>query len=152
GGAFLHTRECSVRRNCREYECVTAPCRNLRTIDLTTLIIGRQAHKQGEVMLSRFGKSLVFLLTLGMLASGQTVPAGTRITVRTDSQINSASAHVGQSFNANLVRDLVLGGKTIAKAGAPAKGKVTYAKSSGRLHAPGQVTIRLTSIQLADGK
>ena len=103
-------------------------------------------------MLSRFGKCMVFLLTLGMLASAQTVPAGTRITVRTDSQINSASAHVGQSFNANLLRDLVVNGKTIAKAGAPAKGKVTYAKSSGRLHDPGQLTIRLTSIQLAHGR
>ena len=103
-------------------------------------------------MLSRFGKCMFFLFTLGMLASAQTVPAGTRITVRTDSQINSANAHVGQSFNANLRRDLVVDGKTIAKAGAPAKGKVTYAKSSGRLHAPGQVTIRLTSIRLANGR
>ena len=103
-------------------------------------------------MLNRVGKTLFFLLALGMLASAQTVPAGSRITVRTDSQINSGTAHVGQSFHANLVRDLVVNGKTIAKAGAPAKGKVTYVKSSGRLHAPGQVTIRLISIQLADGK
>lgn len=103
-------------------------------------------------MLSRRGNSIVFLLTIGMLASAQTVPAGTHITVRTDSQINSSSAHVGQSFNANLVRDVVVDGKTIAKAGAPAKGKITYAKSSGRLHAPGQLTIRLTSMQLVDGK
>ena len=103
-------------------------------------------------MLSRFGKCLVFLLALGIFVAAQNVPAGTRITVRTDSQINSANAHVGQSFNANLARDLAVGGKTIAKAGAPAKGKVTYAKSSGRLHAPGQLTVRLTSIRLADGK
>lgn len=103
-------------------------------------------------MLNRLGKCMAILLTLGMLASAQTVPAGTSITVGTDSQISSANAHVGQSFNANLLRDLVVGGKTIAKAGAPAKGRVTYAKSSGRLHGPGQVTIRLTSIQLADGK
>ena len=103
-------------------------------------------------MLNNFGKCLFALLTLGMLAAAQAVPAGTRITVRTDSQINSASAHVGQSFHANLVRDLVVSGKTIAKAGAPAKGKVSYAKSSGRLHAPGQLTVRLTSIQLANGK
>src|SRR5260370_15472130 len=87
-----------------------------------------------------------------MSSLAKPVPAGTRIAVRTDSQINSASAHVGQSFHANLVKDLVVDGKTIAKAGAPAKGKVAYAKSSGRLHAPGQVTIRLTSIQLRDGK
>jgi hypothetical protein len=103
-------------------------------------------------MLSRFGKVIVFLLTLEMLALAQTVPAGTRITVRTDSQISSASAHTGQLFHANLVKDLVVNGKTIAKAGAPAKGKVTYAKSSGRLHAPGEVTIRLILIQLKDGK
>ncbi len=103
-------------------------------------------------MLSRCAKGLFVLLTVGMLASAQSVPAGTRITVRTDSQINSASAHVGQAFHANLTKDLVVKGKTIAKAGAPAKGKVTYAKSSGRLHDPGEVTIRLTSIQLANGK
>jgi hypothetical protein len=104
-------------------------------------------------MLSRFGKAVVFLLlTLGVLLSAQTIPAGTHITVRTDSQINSASAHVGQAFHANLVKDLVVAGKTIAKAGAPAKGKITYTKPSGRLHAPGEVTIRLTSIQLADGQ
>jgi hypothetical protein len=103
-------------------------------------------------MLSGFGKTAVFLIALGISALAQTVPAGTRITIRTDSQINSSSAHVGQSFHANLVKDLVVNGKTIAKAGAPAKGKVTYAKSSGRLHAPGQVTIRLTSIELRDGK
>jgi hypothetical protein len=103
-------------------------------------------------MLSRFGQTIVFLLALGMSALAQTVPAGTRITIRTDSQISSASAHAGQPFHANLVNDLVVNGNTIAKAGAPAKGKLTYAKSSGRLHAPGEVTIRLTSIQLRDGK
>jgi len=103
-------------------------------------------------MLSRLVKSIVLLLTVGAMALDETVPAGTHITVRTDSQISSASAHVGQTFRANLVKDLVVNGKTIAKAGAPAAGKVTYAKSSGRLHAPGQLTIRLTSIQLTDGK
>jgi hypothetical protein len=103
-------------------------------------------------MMSRFVKTIVFLIALGLSAMAQTVPAGTRITVRTDSQINSASARVGQSFHANLVKDLVVNGKTIAQAGAPAKGKVTYAKSSGRLHAPGQLTVRLISLQLRDGK
>ncbi|HEX4919459.1 MAG TPA: hypothetical protein VFV92_01815 [Candidatus Bathyarchaeia archaeon] len=103
-------------------------------------------------MRSRFGHSIFLLLTLGMLAAAETVPAGTHITVRTDSQINSATAHVGQSFRANLTRDLVVNHKILAKSGAPVKGKVTYVKSSGRLHAPGQVTIRLTSIQLSNGK
>ena len=103
-------------------------------------------------MQSRSGRTVVFLLALAISAWAQTVPAGTRITVCTDSQITSASAQVGQSFHANLVKDLVVDGKTIAAAGAPVKGKVTYAKSSGRLHAPGELTIRLTSVQLKDGK
>jgi hypothetical protein len=103
-------------------------------------------------MLSRLGKYIFFLLTVGTLASAQSVPAGTRITVRTDSQINSGNAHVGQSFRSNLAKDLIVNGKTIARAGAPAKGKVTYAKKSGRLHEPGQITVRLTSIQLTNGK
>jgi len=102
-------------------------------------------------MLSRFVR-LVFLLALGNFVSAQTLPAGSHITVRTDTQISSASAHTGQTFRGSLVKDLVVNGKTVAKAGAPAKGKVSYAKSSGRLHDPGQVTIRLTSIQLANGK
>ena len=38
--------------------------------------------------------------------------------------------------------------KTVARAGAPVKGKITSAKSSGRLHAPGQLAIRLTSVQV----
>jgi hypothetical protein len=40
----------------------------------------------------------------------------------------------------------VVNGQTIAKAGDPVKGKVTYAKASGRLKTPGQVTIRLTEV------
>jgi len=72
-------------------------------------------------MLSRFGKCMVFLLTLGMLASAQTVPPELRITVRTDSQINSASAHVGQSFNAKLLREPSGQWQDHCQAGAPAK-------------------------------
>ncbi len=98
-------------------------------------------------MLSRMFKASLLLVLLATLAAAEiTVPAGTRITVRLESAINSGSARSGQNFNANLVRDLVVKGKTVAKAGARAKGKVVYAKSSGRLHEPGQLTLRLTSV------
>jgi len=88
------------------------------------------------------------VLLVTALAMAQTIPAGTKLTVRTDSQISSETAQVGSRFNANLVNDLVVNGKTLAKKGAPAKGKVTHVKSSGRLHAPGEVTIRLTSVEV----
>ncbi len=93
--------------------------------------------------------SLVALLTL--MASAQTIPAGTRITIRTGQELSSGTAKVGDRFDATLTHALVVKGKTIAKAGAPVRGKVTMVKSSGRLHAPGQISVRLTSVQ-AEGK
>jgi hypothetical protein len=97
------------------------------------------------------GKSLKItsvLLLLTIAAAAQTVPSGTRLTVRMGSGISSGTAQSGQTFDAALARDLIVNGKTLAKAGAPARGKVTFAKSSGRLHAPGQLTLRLTSVEI----
>jgi hypothetical protein len=99
-------------------------------------------------MLGRSLKIAPILLLLAMVAAAQTIPAGTHLTVRTDSQVNSRTAKAGDRFSANLVKDLVVNGKVLAKAGAPAKGKVTYVKPSGRLHEPGEVTLRLTAVQI----
>jgi hypothetical protein len=86
------------------------------------------------------------LLMLSILAAAQSIPAGTKITIRTGSELSSGTAKAGQSFEAMLARDVVVSGKTVAKKGDPVKGKVTLAKSSGRLHAPGQLSLRLTSV------
>lgn len=103
-------------------------------------------------MLSRTMKITAVVLALALVAvAAETIPAGTRITVRIGSQMNSGTARAGDRFDANLTSDLVVNGKTFAKAGAPAKGKVTYVKPSGRLHAPGELTVRLTSVEV-DGK
>jgi hypothetical protein len=89
----------------------------------------------------------VFALSV-LVAAAQTIPAGTRLTVRVGSEISSGTAKGGDRFEATLARELVVRGATLAKAGAPVRGKVTSAKSSGRLHAPGQLALRLTSIQV----
>ena len=94
-------------------------------------------------------KTTVCAALLTALASAKTIPAGTHITVRTAQELSSATAKVGDRFDATLTHALVVGGKTLAKSGAPARGKITIAKSSGRLHAPGQLSVRLTSMQIA---
>jgi len=97
------------------------------------------------------GKSLkiIFLVTLTALAAGaQTIPAGTRLTVRVGSEISSGTAKAGDRFDGTLAHSLVVNGKTLARTGAPVRGKVTAAKSSGRLHAPGELTLRLTGVQV----
>jgi len=87
------------------------------------------------------------ILLATAFAVAQTIPAGTPVTIRIGSEISSGTAQTGQTFEGSLARNLVVGGKTVAPAGSPVRGKVTLAKSSGRLHAPGQLSIRLTSIR-----
>jgi len=98
-------------------------------------------------MLGRLAKIAVVLMPLA-LAAAQTIPSGTRLTVRVGSEISSGTAKSGDRFDATLAHPLVVHGKTLAKIGAPVRGKVTSAKSSGRLHAPGELTLRLTSVRV----
>ena len=95
--------------------------------------------------------SILAIVLMAAMAVAQTIPAGTRITVRTGSELSSGTAKAGEAWTGTLAKDLMIGGKTIAKSGTPVNGKVTSAKSSGRLHAPGLLSIRLTSITASDG-
>ena len=99
-------------------------------------------------MSKHFLRSIAVVTTLVFLAaslSAATIPAGTRVTVRLGQSLSSESARAGDTFEGTVAQDVVVNGTTI-KAGAPVKGKVTFAKASGRLKTPGQITIRLTSI------
>lgn len=94
----------------------------------------------------RFSMLAGLLLGAAQLISAGSIPAGTHITVRTGSTISSGSAHAGETWRGTLAGDVVVRGKAVAHRGDEVTGKVTSAKSSGRLHAPGQLTLRLTSV------
>jgi hypothetical protein len=90
---------------------------------------------------------LAILLFASFLSAGAaTIPAGSSVTVRIDTSLSSATATAGQSWSGTLARDIVAGGKTLAKKGDAVKGKVTYVNRSGRLHKPGALSLRLSSI------
>jgi hypothetical protein len=99
-------------------------------------------------MFTKVSRVAVLLALTALAAGADTIPAGTKLTIRTDSQITSKTAKAGQSFKANLARALVVNGKTVAPSGAPVRGKVTYAKASGHLHAPGELSLRLSSVEI----
>ena len=86
----------------------------------------------------------VCLMSLSLFAAD--IPAGTKITVRVGHELSSGTSKAGETFEGTLAQDLVVNGQTVARSGAPVTGKVTSSKSSGRLHAPGQLSIRLTSV------
>ena len=81
-------------------------------------------------MFGRILKTAVASSALILTTFAQTIPAGTHITVRMGQEISSGTAKVGNHFEASLAHDLVVKGKTVAKAGAPVRGKVTLAKSN----------------------
>jgi len=83
-------------------------------------------------------------LTLPMNASR--IPAGSHVTVRVNTSLSSASAHKEEVWSGTLTSSIRSGGKTVAHAGDRVKGRVTYVKRSGRMHEPGQLSLRLTSI------
>jgi hypothetical protein len=79
-------------------------------------------------------------------ANAAIIPSGSHATVRLNTPLSSATAHTGEVWGGTLTHDIVEHGKVVAKAGAPVRGKVTYVNRSGRLHKPGALTLRLTSI------
>jgi hypothetical protein len=91
-------------------------------------------------------KLLAILLALSLAGYAATIPSGTPLHIRLGQEINSGKATTGQVFEGTLAKDVVVNGKVVAAAGTPVKGKVTYLKPSGRLHAPGELTLRLTSV------
>ncbi|HEX9256118.1 MAG TPA: hypothetical protein VF938_11255 [Candidatus Angelobacter sp.] len=102
----------------------------------------------------RFRRSVVrksmMLAMLLMIAASRafavSIPAGSHATVRINTSLSSATAHKEETWSGTLTSDIVSNGKVVAKAGAPVKGKVTYVNRSGRLHKPGALSLRLTSI------
>jgi len=95
---------------------------------------------------TRSAAAITALLLSSLFAFSVTIPAGTHVSIRVGREISSGKAESGQPFHGTLAKSIVVNRKTIAKAGAPVSGKITEAKSSGRLHAPGELTLRLTSV------
>src|SRR5579884_3453315 len=79
-------------------------------------------------------------------ASSGRIPAGTKLTVRTSTELTSATAEAGQTWNGTLVNEVRSGGKVIAPAGSSVSGTIVDAKSSGRLKKPGVLSLQITSV------
>jgi len=77
-----------------------------------------------------------------------TVPAGTALSIRLQNAISSASNRGGDEFAAVLDEPIVVNGTTVAARGAPVRGRVVAARSSGRLHNSGYLRLALVSVEI----
>lgn len=85
------------------------------------------------------------------ILSTATLPAGTPITIRTSSTIDTDRNRVGDVFDASLEEDLVSGDQIVVPRGATVKGRIAYAKESGKLTGQSQLILELTEL-VASGK
>ncbi len=91
---------------------------------------------------------LTVALAAALALSAALLPAGTPIRVRIDQSISSATAHSGQIWQGTLASPLVVRGRTIARRGAPVRGRVVEVRRSGRLTSPGVLGLRLASVRM----
>jgi hypothetical protein len=75
-----------------------------------------------------------------------TIPAGTRISVRTIDGIDSTKNRVGDRFQASLEEPLIVDGKVLAAKGADAYGRLAESKKSGTFTGRSQLRLELTGI------
>lgn len=75
-----------------------------------------------------------------------TIPAGTRISVRTIDSIDSTKNHVGDRFQASLEEPLVVDGKVVVAKGADVYGRLAESKESGTFGGKSQLRLELTGI------
>jgi hypothetical protein len=75
-----------------------------------------------------------------------TVPAGTRISVRTIDGIDSTRNHVGDRFKASLEEPLVANGNVVVPKGADVYGRLAESKTSGTFTGKSQLRLELTAI------
>lgn len=80
-----------------------------------------------------------------------TLPQGTALTVTLDQTLSSERSRSGEEFEASLSEPVILDGTQIIPRGARVRGRVTAAKSSGRLEHPGELGLSLTSVEV-DGR
>jgi hypothetical protein len=80
------------------------------------------------------------------MATFVTIPAGTRISVRTIDRIDSTTNKVGDRFQASLHEPLMVGDNVVVAKGTDVYGKLAEAKQSGTFAGKSQLRLELTGI------
>ena len=80
-----------------------------------------------------------------------TIRAGKRITISTARELSTKTARDGDRFTASLAQPIVDGDWVIAKRGASVEGVIVNSDPGGRVKGRASMTVKLRSLQLADG-
>ena len=82
----------------------------------------------------------------GAVATGVTVPAGTRLLVRMIDSVDSEKNNVGDRFRASLEEDLAVDDVVVAPRGSDVYGRLAEAKEAGRIAGKSELKLELSDI------
>ena len=110
---------------------------------------GIEAYPEDEVVGVFFGSGVATAQSESAAAT-VTIPAGTRLVVRTVESVDSRSHSAGHRFRGQLESALAVDSQTVIPRGAIVHARIAQAQQSGRMVGSSSMTIEFTDIMLDD--
>jgi hypothetical protein len=107
-----------------------------------------QLNSFGKVSSARVNAVPIRLAAPAPQKAKVTVPAGTRILIRTIDPIDSSKQKAGYRFTASLETNLQVDDVVVAPRGTMVYGRLAAAQSAGRMSGSSQLTLELTDIMI----
>jgi outer membrane lipoprotein SlyB len=132
---------------------VTKERKNMKksVICAVVLLLGfaaQQPNSFGKVSPAHLNSSPTRVAPPGPQKAKVTVPAGTRILIRTIDPIDSSKQKAGYRFTASLETNLQVDDIVVAPRGTMVYGRLAAAKSAGRMSGSSELTLELTDIMI----
>lgn len=80
------------------------------------------------------------------------LPVNTSLVLELDDEVNTGTASVGQTFRTHLKNPIVIDGTTVATAGAPVVGTVTFVSRASAPDHNGYLSVRFAPLVLSNGE
>jgi len=96
--------------------------------------------------------TLVFFTLAGLAAAEVTIPDGTKLRVRLDQSISSATAEQGQAVELSVTEAVKVGGQIVVPDGARVTGTVTEAHEKRHMGRAGKLDFSIDRVRSADGE
>src|SRR3954468_9810304 len=97
-------------------------------------------------------KTITFLISAGLAAAQITIPDGTKLRVRLDQTISSASAEHGQAVELSITEAVRVNDQVVIADGARVTGTVTMAQEKRHMGRAGKLDFSIDRVRAIDGE
>lgn len=101
---------------------------------------------------ARIALGLALPLAFAAAPAADTLPVGTKLSVRLNSTVSTKNSPAGSVFTATLIEPLKIGERVVAPRGTQVEGRVIHSDPGGRVKGRAAIAVRLTRIHPPSGK